>query len=35
MSLDTAHYNCVKRNIQYRQEVLEDLKKGNVVKNGW
>ena len=27
MSLDTAHYNCVKRNIEYSQELLEDLRK--------
>jgi len=27
MVLDTAHSNCIKRNIQYRQEVLEDVRK--------
>jgi hypothetical protein len=27
MSLDTAHYNCIKRNIQYRQELLDHLRK--------
>jgi len=25
--LDTSYYNCIKRNIQYRQVVLEDIRK--------